>query len=70
MASRLKYMFAIMKALKEVTHMIFTQQSSLVRSYSILILAGQMTYDEVPAVFNLREEVAIYLGLEEAVEAE
>lgn len=45
--------------------MIFKPDSSIVRSYVILILAGKMTYDEVPNLFNLREVVAEALGLSE-----
>lgn len=44
--------------------MIFKKDSQIVRSYVILILAGEMTYDEVPNLFNLREMVAEVLGLE------
>lgn len=36
----------------------FTKDSSLVKSYVLLILAGKMTYEEVPKLFNLREAVA------------
>lgn len=45
--------------------MFFKPDSAIVRSYVILILAGKMTYDEVPALFNLREAVAEALGLAE-----
>lgn len=45
--------------------MVFTPDSAIVRSYVILILAGKMTYDEVPDLFNLREVVAEVLGLTE-----
>lgn len=44
--------------------MIFKRDSQIVRSYVLLILAGEMTYDEVPNLFNLREMVAEVLGLE------
>ncbi len=44
--------------------MIFKKDSQIVRSYVILILAGQMTYEEVPNLFNLRVVVAEVLGLE------
>lgn len=37
--------------------MTFKPDSSIVRSYVILILAGKMTYDEVPNLFNLRDMV-------------
>ncbi len=36
----------------------FTKDSALVRSYVLLILAGKMTYEEVPNLFNLRDAVA------------
>lgn len=36
----------------------FTKDSSLVKSYVLLILASKMTYDEVPDLFNLRDAVA------------
>lgn len=55
----------IIKFLKEVFLMYFKPDSAIVRSYVILILAGKMTYDEVPELFNLREAVAEALGLEE-----
>lgn len=44
--------------------MIFKPDSQIVRSYVILILAGMMTFEEVPDLFNLREMVALALGLE------
>mgnify|MGYP000079277897 CR=1 FL=1 len=44
--------------------MIFKKDSAIVRSYVILILAGEMTFDEVPNLFNLREVVAEVLGIE------
>jgi hypothetical protein len=44
--------------------MIFKKDSQIVRSYVILILAGEMTYEEVPNLFNLRQVVAEVLGLE------
>jgi len=56
---------AIIKFIKEWLIMTFKPDSAIVRSYAILILAGKMTYDEVPELFNLREAVAKTLGLEE-----
>lgn len=44
--------------------MIFKPDSQIVRSYVILILAGKMTFDEVPNLFNLRQVVAEVLGIE------
>jgi len=44
--------------------MVFKKDSQIVRSYVILILAGEMTYEEVPNLFNLRQVVAEVLGLE------
>lgn len=38
--------------------MTFKPNSSIVRSYVILILANRMTYEEVPKLFNLRDAVA------------
>lgn len=45
--------------------MTFKPDSAIVRSYVILILAGKMTFEEVPALFNLRDAVAEALGLNE-----
>lgn len=53
-----------LKTLKEVIRMVFTQNTQLVKSYGVLILAKQLTFDEVPNLFNLREQVALFLGLE------
>ena len=44
--------------------MTFKPDSQIVRSYVILILAGMMTFEEVPNIFNLRDMVAQALGLE------
>lgn len=44
--------------------MVFRKDSAIVRSYVILILAGEMTFEEVPNLFNLREVVAEVLGIE------
>lgn len=44
--------------------MFFKENSAIVRSYCILILAGRMTYEDVPELFNLREAVAIALGID------
>lgn len=45
--------------------MTFKQDSQIVKSYVILILANKMTFDEVPNLFNLRSAVAAMLGIEE-----
>jgi len=37
--------------------MVFTTESSIAKSYAILILAGKYTIEEVPNVGNLREVV-------------
>jgi len=55
----------VIKFVKEVLVMTFKPDSAIVRSYVILILAGKMTYDEVPNLFNLREAVANALGIEQ-----
>lgn len=39
---------------KEMLIMVFTTKSRIAISYSILILAGQITIDDVPDVGNLR----------------
>ncbi|SKB36281.1 hypothetical protein SAMN02745120_1038 [Acetoanaerobium noterae] len=39
---------------KEMFYMTFTTKSRIAISYSILILAGQITIDDVPDVGNLR----------------
>ncbi len=44
--------------------MTFKPDSQIVRSYVILILAGMMTFEEVPNIFNLRAVVTHALGLE------
>lgn len=44
--------------------MTFKPDSQIVKSYVILILAGKMTYDEVPNLYNLRDAVAQALDLE------
>ena len=44
--------------------MFFKKDSQIVKSYVLLILAGEMAYEEVPKLFNLREMVAEVLGLE------
>ena len=47
---------------KEMFIMTFTTKSRIAISYSILILAEQITIDDVPNVGNLREIVLEILG--------
>ena len=47
---------------KEMLIMVFTTKSRIAISYSILILAEQITIDNVPNVGNLREIVLEILG--------
>ncbi len=54
----------IIKFVKELIIMTFKPDSQIVRSYVILILAGMMTFEEVPDIFNLRAMVTQALGLE------
>ena len=44
--------------------MVFKTDSQIVRSYVILILAGKMTFEEVPNLYNLRQAVQDALDLE------
>lgn len=37
--------------------MTFTKESRIAQSYAVLILAGEMTIDDVPNVGNLRDVV-------------
>lgn len=41
----------------------FTKDSSFVQNYIILITLGLRKFEDVPALFNLREMVAQELGL-------
>ena len=41
--------------------MTFKSDSRIVSSYVILILAGQMTFEQVPNLYNLREMVQFVL---------
>lgn len=54
-------MFSLLKLFilqtKEMFFMTFTVNSSIAKSYALLILAGKYTIDEVPNVGNLREVV-------------
>ena len=43
---------------------VFADNSSIAGSYVILILAGFRTFESVPNVSNLREVVALQLGME------
>ena len=50
---------------KGVIDMLFKEDSQLVKSHVILIMAGFITFADVRDIFNLREMVAKALGLEE-----
>ena len=54
----------ILKMTKELFKMVFTTKSRIAQSYAILILAGEMTIEDVPDVGNLREIVLEILGAE------
>lgn len=43
---------------------LFSEDSRIAGSYVILILAGLRTFESVPDVSNLREVVALQLGME------
>lgn len=40
--------------IKEIFKMTFTKKNTIPQSYAILILAGEMTIDRVPNIWNLR----------------
>lgn len=54
-------MFSIIKLFykitKEMLNITFTTESSIAKSYAVLILAGKYTIEQVPNVGNLREVV-------------
>lgn len=54
-------MFSLIKLFyiqtKELFKMTFTTESSIAKSYALLILAGKYTIEQVPDVGNLREVV-------------
>lgn len=54
-------MFSLIKLIyqltKEFFKMTFTKNSRIAHSYAILILAGEITIDDVPNIGNLREIV-------------
>lgn len=52
------------KTTKEFFKMTFTKNSSIARAYVILILAGEITIEDVPNVGNLRVIVLEILGAE------
>lgn len=54
MLSLIKFFY---KMTKEMFIMTFTTTSRIAQSYAILILAGQITIEDVPNVGNLREVV-------------
>lgn len=47
---------------------VFADNSSIAGSYVILILAGLRTYEQVPNLYNLRDVVALQLGIDPAGE--
>lgn len=51
---------------KGLFKMTFTTNSKIAQSYAILILAGQITIDDVPNVGNLRDTVEAILLSENA----
>lgn len=53
---------SVTNKLKEMVFVIFTKDSRIAQSYAILILAGEMTIDDVPNVGNLRAVVLEILG--------
>jgi predicted DNA-binding ArsR family transcriptional regulator len=57
-----KNIIKIIKDMGRLLIMTFTRDSRIVRSYVILILAGEMTLEEVPNIYNLREMVALVLA--------
>lgn len=54
----------ILTLTKELFKMLFTTKSRIAQSYAILILAGEMTIDDVPNVGNLRAIVLEILGVQ------
>ncbi len=50
--------------------MVFTTKSRVAQSYAILILAGEMTIEDVPNVGNLRAVVLDVLGVQPVVEVQ
>lgn len=54
-------MFSLIKLFitqtKEMLFMTFTTESSIAKSYALLILAGKYTIEQVPDVGNLREVI-------------
>ena len=57
----LRTVIEVIKMMKELFILVFKKDSRIVMSYVILILAGQMTFEQVPDLFNLREMVALVL---------
>lgn len=43
--------------------MTFTKNSAIARSYAVLILANEITIEQVPDIFNMRQAVMEILGL-------
>ena len=61
MFSTLKMVIEVIKMMKELFILVFKKDSRIVMSYVILILAGQMTFEQVPNLYNLREMVELVL---------
>jgi len=59
--SLFKTSIEVIKMLKELFILVFKKDSRIVMSYVILILAGQMTFEQVPNLYNLREMVELVL---------
>lgn len=50
-------MFKIIKIIKEMMELRFTEDSKLVKMWFVAVLAGVYHPEDVPALFNLREIV-------------
>lgn len=57
------------KIMKKFTYT-FTKKSQIVKSWVSLIVAGEYTFDDVPALFNLRKVVKSVLDSLEKEKAE
>ena len=61
MFSLISMFIQVIKMMKELFILVFKKDSRIVMSYVILILAGQMTFEQVPNLYNLREMVELVL---------
>jgi len=62
---RYKNLFNLLYTItKEMFFMVFTTKSRVAQSYAILILAEEMTMNDVPNVGNLRVVVLEILGVQ------